>query len=64
MSIMHNPNSIKAANRTQYCFPPLMDLHNSLSHTHDSKSVLFWITRKKEVKWHSFSSLAVKMDCL
>ena len=50
MSIMHNPNSIKVAHRLQYCFLPLVDLHTTFSYSHNPKSILWWISRKK--KWN------------
>ena len=61
LSIIHNLNSIKAAHRIQYCILPLMDLGNSLSHSHNSKSILLWIIRKKEVKWNSSFRLQWRM---
>ena len=48
--IMHNPNCIKTAHRIQYCFPPPIDLDMPFLHSHNSKSILLWLTRKK--KWN------------
>ena len=61
LSIIHNLNSIKAAHRIQYCILPLMDLDSSLPYFYNSKSILLWIIRKKEVKWHSSLRLQWKM---
>ena len=51
---IHNPNSIKTAHRTQYCFPPLKDSHISFSHYQIHPLMN---NQKEEVNWYYYSMI-------
>ena len=53
--ITHNPNSIKAAHRTQYCLLPLIDSHISFSHSHIHPLMN---NQKEEVNKHYHSMIS------